>query len=307
MLEVEILRSTDLALVRELSLVLKSTGVPHRVVGNQHQQWIVTPEPVARAALSQLTDYQRENLGRSARREPRLVPHAGSWTQALVWCVALALVNVLAQAGALGVDWRRAGAMHGERLLAGEVWRPVTALTLHADIEHLVGNLAFGALFLVLLHQVLGWRLAWALTLAGGLLGNVLNALLTGPELRSLGASTAVFAALGSLTAVQFSRKAQTQGARARRWIPVVTGVLLLGWNGMGRTSHDPWLGVQRAADDDTDVGAHVAGFAAGAGLGLLAWRLRSTGRLGARGERVLGRLVPVVTLAAWVAALAAA
>lgn len=307
MLEVEILRSTDLALVRELSLVLKSTGLPHRVVGNQHQQWIVTPEPVAQTALQQLADYQRENLGRSERREPRLVPHSGSWTQALLWCAALALVQGMTRLGALGVDWRRAGAMHGERLFEGELWRPVTALTLHADLEHLAGNLAFGSLFLVLLHQVVGWRLAWALTVGGGVLGNVLNAAMTGGELRSLGASTAVFAALGALTAVQFSRKAETPGARARRWIPVVTGVLLLGWNGMGRTSHDPWLGVQRAVDDNTDIGAHVAGFCAGALLGLLAWRLGRQGHLSPRVGQVLGVAVPALVIAAWAAALVAA
>jgi hypothetical protein len=64
---------------------------------------------------------------------------------------------------------------------------------------------------------------------------------------------------------------------------------------------------VQRAPDDDTDIGAHVAGFGAGALLALVAWRLGRTGHLGPRAERALGAAVPLVAGLAWAAALVAA
>ncbi len=298
-MEVEILRALDVQLVRELSLVLNSVGIQHRVVGNQHQQWILTSEENARAALEELANYQRENTS-ARRREPRLLPKPGGWTQALLWFAVLSLTHVLAQAGSFGVSWKAAGAVDGVKVFAGELWRPITALTLHADFEHLAGNLAFGALFVVLLHQVLGAPLTWALVVAGGATGNLMNVAFRGEELRSLGASTAVFAALGSLTAVQWSRKAATPGAKAKRWIPLIMGVLLLGWNGMGRTHHDPWLGIQRPVDDNTDVGAHIAGFLCGLALGALAWRLRGKGKITPRVEQVLAVAVPFLVVLAW-------
>lgn len=301
-MEVEILRALDVQLVRELSLVLNSVGIPHRVVGNQHQQWILTSEENARAALEELANYQRENTGR--RREPRLLPKPGGWTQALLWLAVLSLTHALALGGSFGANWKAVGAVDGAKVLAGELWRPITALTLHADFEHLASNLAFGALFVVLLHQVLGAPVTWALVVAGGAAGNLVNVAMRGEALLSLGASTAVFAALGSLTAVQWSRKAATAGAKAKRWIPLIMGVLLLGWNGMGRIHHDPWLGIQKPADDNTDVGAHIAGFLCGLALGVVAWRLRERGRLSPRLERALAIATPTVVVVAWALAL---
>jgi len=302
--EVEILRAADPRLIRELSLVLKSVGIQHRVIGNQHQQWIATPPELARPALEQLARYQRENAGRR-RGEGRLEVFAGAAVQALLWAVVLALFHSLTQAGALGVDWRRAGAVDGALLRSGEWWRPVTALCLHSDLEHLISNLCFGALFVALLHQVLGPALTWTAVLLGGALGNALNAGIAGPELRSLGASTAVFAALGALTAVQWSRK--QAASRAKRWIPLIAGLLLLGWNGMGGAHHDPWRGIQLPADFNTDVGAHVAGFLCGLAAGVIAWRLRTGGRLRSGTEALLLWAAPVLVALAWCAALLAA
>jgi rhomboid protease GluP len=300
--EVEILRAPDPRLVKELSLVLNSVGIRHRVVGNQHQQWILTSPEHARAALEELSNYHRENVGRSAN-EKRLEPYTGSATQALIWAVVLCLIHVLAQAHTFGLDWRRAGAMDGAALREGELWRPFTALCLHADVQHLVSNLFFGALFIVLLHQVLGPARTWLAVLLAGAAGNLVNALVVGPDLRSLGASTAVFAALGTLTAFQFSLKQESPRARARRWLPLVAGVLLLGWNGMGGVRHDPWTGIQRPPEDNTDIGAHVAGFLCGLLAGAIVWKLRERGT-GERWTTLLLWLPPLLLVAAWTAAL---
>lgn len=301
--DVEILRAPDAKLISELSLVLNSVGIDHRVVGNQHQQWIITRPEYARAALEELSNYHRENVGRS-RREAKLQFYAGAGTQALIWTVVLTLVHVLAQARSFSIDWKRAGAVDGELIRAGELWRPFTALCLHADVEHLVSNLAFGALFVVLLHQVLGAGLLWTTVVLAGAAGNAVNAWIAGPDLRSLGASTAVFAALGALTAVQWSRKAASTKDLAKRWIPLIAGVLLLGWNGMGGVRHDPMTGIVRPPDDNTDIGAHIAGFVCGLAIGWAVWRLRLSGRIDARWETRLLFVAPLLLGIAWGTAL---
>ncbi len=297
--EVEILRTRDVGLVKELSLVLNSVGIRHRVVGNQHQQWILTHPAQAQAAIAELQNYHGENLGRG-QKEERLVPKGGAVTQALLWATALSLVHVLAQAGSFGLDWKRAGAVNGEAIREGELWRAVTALTLHADAEHLISNLFFGALFLGLLHQVVGAARSWSVLVFAGAAGNLVNALVVGDDLRSLGASTAVFAALGALTAVQWSRKVETRSGRAKRWIPLIAGVLLLGWNGMGGVSHDPWIGIQRPPDDNTDIGAHVAGFLCGLVAGALLWRRREWLDASPLAQHLLAWAPPLTVITAW-------
>ncbi len=61
-----------------------------------------------------------------------------------------------ARNNAFGFDWLEAGAGHAAAIAHGEVWRAVTALTLHADGGHLLGNLALGSIVALLLAQVTG-------------------------------------------------------------------------------------------------------------------------------------------------------
>ncbi|MFT7667456.1 MAG: rhomboid protease GluP [Planctomycetota bacterium] len=300
--EVEILRAPDAALVRELSLVLNSVGIKHRVVGNQHGQWIVTHRDLARQALDELSNYHRENLG-SRKHEAKFRLHPGGMTQALLWCVVLSMFHILTQAHTFNLDWRSAGMVDGAAIRAGEWWRPISALCLHADVTHLVSNLAFGALFVTLLHQVLGSGLTWTTVILAGAAGNFTNAIISGAELRSLGASTAVFAALGALTAAQWSRKLASARGVAQRWIPLVAGLLLLGFNGMGGVRHDPMTGIQARPDDNTDVGAHIAGFVCGLAIGSIVWKLRNSGHIDARWEARLNWVAPLLLSAAWSAA----
>ena len=82
-------------------------------------------------------------------------------------------------------------------MLAGEWWRAVTALTLHADLAHVLANAVAIAIFLGAVARRLGPALATWLALAAGVAGNVLTALVAGGGHVSLGASTAVFGALG--------------------------------------------------------------------------------------------------------------
>lgn len=149
----------------------------------------------------------------------------------------------------------------------GEWWRPFTALFLHADRIHLLSNVASGVLFGTWVCRSIGPWLGWALVLTAGTLGNALNAASRiDTAFASLGASTAVFGALGILTGVAVYQVGRDRpGPRSfRNLVPLGGGLVLLSWLGVG-------------SDPRTDVTGHVCGFAAGILLGVAAawWRSR--------------------------------
>jgi membrane associated rhomboid family serine protease len=136
----------------------------------------------------------------------------------------------------------------------GEWWRGVTALTLHRDFEHLAGNLLFGTWIGYLAGTRLGPGLAWLATLVAAAAANLFDAALGPADYRSVGASTAVFAALGILGALGW-RERHAMGRRGfARWSPLVAGVILLGWTG--------------SEGENTDRVAHGLGFLFGVALG---------------------------------------
>ena len=178
------------------------------------------------------------------------------------WCAAWAFLLIAAfmrQNADTSLVARAASSSIG-LIGRGEWWRPFTALFLHADPAHLVGNLLSGWVFATLVSKSIGALQGWALILACGALGNAITSRLTYPEpFVSIGASTAVFAALGILSGLGV---AETLHDRARiSWIrvsaPALAGVVLLGWLGGG---HDP----------QTDVLGHVFGFGSGWAAGFL-------------------------------------
>jgi rhomboid protease GluP len=91
--------------------------------------------------------------------------------------------------------------------------------------------------------------------LVSGTAGNLLNAVLYKTGHLSVGASTAVFGAIGILAAQQFFKKFRLPGQRMRAWLPLGGGLALLGILGSGKYA---------------DLTAHLFGFMAGIILGAL-------------------------------------
>lgn len=150
-------------------------------------------------------------------------------------------------------------------MMNGGQWaRAVTALMLHGDVVHLVSNLVAGMGFAFCVARFFGAASAWLLILVCGALGNALNAWVYYPEAHySIGASTAVFAALGLLTGagVWVALQSDRQSWSMPAWfVPVFGGMTLLGLVGIGDGS----------LNGNVDVAAHISGFFCGLLLGLI-------------------------------------
>ena len=96
---------------------------------------------------------------------------------------ALRGLRLLAQPACSALDWLGAGEFAAGRVLAGEWWRTVTALTVHVDCDHVAGNSAFGAFFGYFVGRYLGRGVGWLADRRGrGALANALDALVQAPR-----------------------------------------------------------------------------------------------------------------------------
>jgi rhomboid protease GluP len=280
------------ARANELALVLIARGVPfQRQPGARGWElWVSLAD--APAAATELTLYRHENALQIGTRP---LDEVGEGRAGVLWYVAVLLSVFFAlYADLLGKDWLAAGGLDARRLLGGEWWRAVTALTLHLEVDHLAGNLGFGAFFGYFVGRYLGVGFGWLAVLLAATGANVLNAWVQSADHRSIGASTAVFAALGMLVTYTWRRGYLRDTPWRGRIAPIVAGLGLLGFTG--------------TAGENTDLGAHLFGFIAGLGMGLAIARFAPVAWLRTpRVQRVCGALAALLLAAAWAVGLATA
>jgi len=273
----------------DCGFVLDAIGIPYerRTTATGSSLW-VEPEDHPRAAR-EVGAYLRENRGPV---QPPVVwprhPHAlyGVFGYAIV-LVAVTLASI---SHAFNKGWNSAGVLDRGFFERGEWWRVVTALTLHADMLHLLSNLAFGALFGYPAARLFGPGVAWLLILMGGALAYGIDAQLHPPEHYLLGASTAVFTALGLIAAYGWRRHLRNWTPWIRNASPLLAGIALLAFTGTG--------------GENTDILAHFIGFFVGVGMGALCARLPlpAPGRTGI--QWAAGLLSIALIAVAWTFAL---
>jgi membrane associated rhomboid family serine protease len=270
----------------EASLVLSAVEIPHYVEFDGHAWCLLVPHEHAEAALQELEAYQQENR-RAVPSPARHVPVDSGWCGVLGYLLVIWALPWLEYTGALDWRWRELGAMAAGLVRDGQWWRTVTALTLHGDLGHIVANSMFGALFGVLAGRIYGSGFAWLLIVLGGMCGNALNAQVQPDAFRSIGASTATFAALALVGASAWRRGWFRGGDWRRSFAPVFGGIAMLVYTGLG------------GEDTNTDVVAHLTGFASGFVLGLLAAPLPVVGR-GSGLQWLTGAMALGLVIGAW-------
>jgi rhomboid protease GluP len=242
----------------------------------------------AARATYELAAYDRENhdtfpgQDRPLPTPPRLEVALGYWALLLFFFAA-------ARHEAFSLDWLGKGAAQSGLMLGGEWWRAVTALCLHASSVHLLGNLAFGTVFLLLLAQLTGAGVAALSMVVAGTVGNVLSALAQTPQHTSIGASTAIFASLGIIVALRQSTRQGHAVSRLRNWTPVGGGLALLAFLGF--------------SGENTDILAHVMGFGSGLVAGFVLSRLPADWPSDRGVQWRCAGTAGLIVVAAWVAA----
>jgi len=290
-IRVVVFRAPDERRSREAGFVLTALGIEHEVVWS-NGDWQLTVRPVdASRARQELGLYQRESRLPGGGTQP-LEERGTGWPGVFAYVGGLLLLTGLSGRGAFGLDWLGAGRLEAGRVMSGEWWRAVTALTLHVDASHLAGNLAFGGFFGLYVGRYLGGGVGWALILAGGVLGNLINAFIQPAGHRAIGASTAVFAALGLLAAYTWRKGFLAYTPWKVRIAPVIAGIALLAFTGSGAGSEE----------GSVDVLAHLTGFMTGFGLGV--WMAVVPPPSGPRAQRVAALIAGGGLALAWVVAL---
>jgi len=255
----------------------------------------------APAALDHLRQYEIERLNKPPPPPPppKLHPHA--LTGSLIYALVIAGVAIAISNGLWRLDAFDVGELDAALVQKGQWWRVWTALTLHLDGAHLAANMLAGVWFGYLAARLLGTGNAWFLVVMGAGLANWIEAFFGPAAHRSVGASTAVFTALGLLSAYSWRTRLAYPQRWALRWGPLVAGVVLLSWTGTGAQSLDEPGG---GAGQTVDVAAHALGFAVGllAGAGAA---LQAVTRVLNRMPQLLAGLLALVPLVVgWIRAL---
>ena len=293
---VEVFRGSRAACA-EFGLVLDAIGLGYARTESSGQWLIFVPPASAEIAGEELRRYASERVYRREAAPPFQV-FPGSGIGAGVYAFLLMLIAYCAGIQLFGLDWLDAGAIRSQTGAAGEWWRAVTALTLHLDQEHLLGNLLFGVGIGILAGRMFGPGLAWLSILMAGAAADYADMLVSPPWHHAVGASTAVFAALGLLAGFGWGqRRAQRRvqrlalrEGRLYRWAPLFAGVCLLGLLGAG--------------DQHVDVLGHLLGFLTGTAVG---WVFARAGVPRSRDtalQLISGAVAILVVCTAWLLAL---
>jgi len=230
------------------ALVLTSSGIAHQTRKGPLGWELIVEAETFESAFEAIRQYLLEN------RQPVPVPEqpaavfernfSGVWVALGLLACHLTVVLHLDRDAVVKTFGASAS-----QILSGEYYRTVTALMLHGDALHLVSNMFGIAIFGTAVCTVTGLGVGWIMILLSGLIGNFCNALLYQTDHLSIGASTAIFGAIGILGAYQFLRRFRQPGQRLKAYLPLGAGLALLGFLGAGARA---------------DLMAHLFGFVVG-------------------------------------------
>ena len=269
------------SVIADASLVLTAMGIANRCARNTHEWQLYVPSVSRDVAMRQLELYRRENTSITL---PKVLRIDTGWPGIVGYLLVIWSIPTLAGMFA-GIDWQTAGQMDVTLVGAGEWWRLGCALTLHADLPHIVANSFFGAVFGLMVGRHLGSGFGWLLVLLAGATGNGLNAFFRPDGFLSIGASTATFAEVGLVAAYVVARGYFRGGGFRRNAAPIFGAIALLAFTGV--------------SGERTDILAHCAGLFAGIVLGIAASSF-DVRRLGKSGQWIAAGVALGIVVTAW-------
>jgi rhomboid protease GluP len=235
------------------ALVLTAAGIPHRVDE--------TPEPAASfAVVVAAADEARASEAlagfdaEGAPESPPPAPDRGRSLLGLQAALAFALLFLMTGPRSAGSRWFEVGSASADLIWRGAWWRALTALTLHADLLHLAGNVVASLIFISAVGRWLGAGVGALLIVASAMVANLLTAAVHRTAFVSVGSSTATFAALGLCAGLQVVRRLRLKTRRGYAWVPIGAGLALYAMLGTG---------------PDADTYAHLFGLGLGTAVGL--------------------------------------
>ncbi len=258
--------TTDRSRARDWALALAAERIGARLTreASGYTLWVAERDVDRAEGLVQAFEAENSPLAPSPSPPGRPTVRGGSPFQGALAVVTL-MVMFFAATGPRdgGSPWFAQGSADAARIIAGEPWRVVTALTLHADWAHVLSNAATGLFLLTALGRNVGAGVAFALSVSAGAGGNVLNAALRSAPHISVGASTAVFGMVGILSGLSIVRRRERNEDVRRVALPVVGALGILAMIG--------------TAGDRVDVWAHLFGLLVGLPIGIVtAWRFHN-------------------------------
>ena len=247
-----ILETADPELPWTWSFILTALGIPHHIQNKDDVFHLLVPAEYKSLALQEITDYLSEGRDWPHKpNDPR--PETGIQPPTLLLIGSLALFYAVTGSWDSNTIWFQTGAGDSTAMLEQNEWyRLITALTLHADILHLLNNCILGGFLLHFFFLLTGTGLGISALLLASTAGNFINVLLHGPGHMFVGFSTAVFAVIGMLSMLSYKDSSSTTGSHIL--VPLMASAALLAMLG--------------SEGKRTDLGAHFFGLLCGLSAG---------------------------------------
>ncbi|MDQ7032787.1 MAG: rhomboid family intramembrane serine protease [Desulfonauticus sp.] len=240
----------DVAQINQIILVLEALFIPWIEINGNIFVLIQDYE----RSLKEISEYQKEEREKQVKCSLTSCPCQTNkrtiFYANLGFMTFLLLVFVLQQYFPNLTSW---GLLDGKKIFQGQIYRLFTALFLHHDPAHVLGNVVFSFYFIWQLGTSLGCFKTWLLILVLATLANGINLLCLGQTHRSLGFSTASFVGLGMYIFYQGPQK------KTSAYLSAALGLGFLAMFSGGK---------------HTDLGAHFWGFTLGSITG---WIIRKT------------------------------
>ncbi|MEO6788337.1 MAG: rhomboid family intramembrane serine protease, partial [Chthoniobacteraceae bacterium] len=292
-------RYRRLKAARERGLVVAAMELPHWIE-RENGEWVLFVEvparDVAAAAVAEFEEEERTRP-RAQRPEPLVIPKF-----ALLATLAAMVIFYRLQIAAPPALIER-GVAADVRILHGEWWRTISALTLHGGTEHLVSNIGLAVFSFAFVFSRFGTGVGLLGTVLGGALGNLLNAFAHASRPHeSIGSSTAIFASLGLLAGGELAARLMHRSAHTgwRLLVPIGAGLAFLALYGGGGYNRD---GTPNMDAGNVDVMAHLFGLAAGIFLGAIFFAAGLRRGASRRAQVLCGIGAVGALFAAWLAA----